>query len=80
MTPSALFAVALSDGDLHATAPSFRAEWQVTPDGRVRINHPPAAPFDPFAADEPVDPSRDDQLSTLAEQYGDRDRDERGVA
>ena len=76
MTPSALFAVALSDGDLATTCPGFRAEWQITPDGRVRINHPPAAAFDPFAAEEPDEPSRDDLLSTLAEQYGDRDRDE----
>ena len=30
--------------------------------------------------DDDDEPSRDDQLSTLAEQYGDRDRDERGVA
>lgn len=75
MTPSALFAVALSDGDLHATALSFRAEWQVTPDGRVRINHPPAASFDPFAADETDEPTRDDLLSTLAEQHREADRE-----
>lgn len=30
--------------------------------------------------DEPDEPTRDDLLSTLAEQYGDQDRDERGAA
>lgn len=73
---SALFAVALSDGGLATTCPGFRDEYQITPDGSVRINHPPAAPFDPFAADEPEPPTTHDLASVIAEQHREADRED----
>lgn len=75
---SSLIALALGDADLAATCPTFRSEYQITPDGRIRINYPAAAPWpDPTPEPDEDEPTYHDLLTVVAEQHREADREER---